>query len=84
MGKILSFRRQMVLGFFILIAGFLSATLLRQMWLCNAAGAVYGALFFLHPVYPDRTSVPLKKMKFYIRITAAAIILISLVTRYEL
>lgn len=84
MKDFLDFKRQMALGLAVLLAGFLSATLLRQMWLCNAAGAVYGALFFLHPVYPERTSVSPKKMKFYIRITAAAIILISLVTRYEL
>lgn len=83
MNKVLNFKRQMVLGLVILLGSFISSSLFQQGWFCNAGGVVYGALFVINPVCPERINKE-AKTKFFVRIAGAVIVLISLVTRYKI
>lgn len=81
MNKVLNFKRQMIVGLVILLAGFISSSLFQQGWLCNAGGVIYGAIFLINPVCPERINKT-PQITVFVRIAGAVIVLVSLVTRY--
>lgn len=83
MNKVLNFKRQMILGLVILLGSFISSSLFQQGWFCNVGGVVYGAPFLINPVYPDRINKT-PRITVFVRIAGAVIVLISLVTRYDI
>lgn len=78
--KPLTFRNQMYLGIVILATGFVCSTVTRIGLFTNAAWALYGLLFVIHPVWPERVQHP--RMVRYIRLAGAAVVLLALITRF--
>lgn len=76
--KPLTFRKQMYLGLAILAIGFVCSTVTRIGLFTNAAWALYGLLFAIHPVWPERLQHP--RMKLAVRLTGAAVVLLALIT----
>lgn len=78
--KTLTFRNQMILGLAILAIGFVCSTVTRIGLFTNAAWALYGLLFAIHPVWPEQFQHP--EMKTPIRLAGAAVVLLALITRF--
>lgn len=76
----LNFKNQMILGFLIMIAGFVCATIFQQGTFYKLGVVIYGLLFVIHPVYPASITNP--RMKLYIRLTALLVIVLALITRF--
>ena len=79
MGK-LNFKNQMILGVVILMAGFVCATVTKIAVCANIGWIIYGLLFVIHPVWPERARNP--RMAMYMRLTGVVIILLGLVARF--
>ena len=78
--KPLTFRNQMLLDLVILAIGFVCSTVTKIGLFTNAAWALYGLLFVIHPVWPERARGP--RMALYMRLTGVVIILLGLITRF--
>lgn len=78
--KKVTFKIQMTIGLIIIVAGFICSTIFKQGIFSNIAGAIYGLLFVIHPVYPQSIKSP--RMKLYMRLAGIAVILIAVLTRY--
>lgn len=76
----LNFKNQMILGFLIMIAGFVCATIFQQATFYKLGVVIYGLLFVIHPVYPASITNP--RMKLYVRLTGIMIVLLSIITRF--
>lgn len=79
--KGLTFKRQIILGVVLIIAGNALAFALHKGIFSNIAWIIYGVLFILNPVYPERC-YDSKKGKFGARIAGIGCIVIGLLTRF--
>lgn len=79
MGK-LNFKNQLILGIIILAIGFVCSTVTKIGLFTNAAWALYGLLFAIHPVWPERLQHP--RMKLAVRLAGVAVVLLALITRF--
>ena len=78
--KKLTFRNQVILGIAILVVGFVCSTATRIGVCTNVAWVLYGLLFVIHPVWPERAAHP--RMKLYIRLAGVTIVLLGIITRF--
>lgn len=76
----LNFKNQLILGVVILMAGFACATVTKIAMCANIGWIIYGLLFVIHPVWPERARNP--RMALYMRLTGVVIILLGLVARF--
>lgn len=76
----LNFKNQLILGVVILMAGFVCATVTKIAVCANIGWIIYGLLFVIHPVWPERARNP--RMALYMRLTGVVIILRGLVARF--
>ena len=76
----LTFKNQLILGVAILLAGFASASA-KKIPACDNVGCImYGFLFVIHPVWPERARNP--RMALYMHLTGVVIILLGLIGRF--
>lgn len=78
----LTFRNQIILGILMMMACYICADIFQQASFVNAATVVYGLLFVIHPVYPESVTNP--RMKLYMRLTGLFIVILGLLSRYNL
>ncbi len=78
----LTFKSQVILGLVILLLCFLCSTFFHNGLFSNIGGIIYGALFVFHPVYPSHV-VAGKKELLYMRLGGVVVIILSLITRFN-
>lgn len=76
----LTFKNQLILGVAILLAGFACASATKIPACANVGCIMYGFLFVIHPVWPERARNP--RMALYMRLTGVVIILLGLIGRF--
>lgn len=81
MGK-LTFKRQIILGIILIIAGNMLAFVLHKGIFSNIMWIIYGLLFVINPVYPERSGYNEKKAKMGARIAGIVCIIVGLITRF--
>ena len=80
----LTFKRQLFLGIVLIIAGNILAFIFRKGIFSNIAWILYGLLFIINPVYPERYRDNGKKAKVAARIAGIVCIIVGLITRFAL
>ncbi len=83
--KRLTFKQQLLCGIILVILGNSLAFAFHKGIFANIAWIVYGVLFIVNPVYPDRLKHSLgeRKAKRSMRITGMICIIIGLLTRFD-
>lgn len=81
MGK-LTFKRQIIFGIILIIAGNMLAFVLHKGIFSNIMWIIYGLLFVINPVYPERSGYNEKKAKMGARIAGIVCIIVGLITRF--
>ena len=79
--RILTFKRQIILGVIFVITGNTLAFIFRNGIFSNIVWIIYGLLFLLNPVYPKQY-INEKKGKTGARIAGVLCILIGFITRF--
>lgn len=80
----LTFKRQLSLGIVLIIAGNILAFIFRKGIFSNIAWILYGLLFIINPVYPERYRDNGKKAKVAARIAGIVCIIVGVTTRFTL
>ncbi len=80
----LTFKRQLFLGIVLIIAGNILAFIFRKGIFSNIAWILYGLLFIINPVYPERYRDNGKKAKVAARIAGIVCIIVGVTTRFTL
>ena len=80
----LTFKRQLFLGIVLIIAGNILAFIFRKGIFSNIAWILYGLLFIINPVYPERYRDNGGKAKIAVRIAGIVCIIVGLITRFTL
>lgn len=80
----LTFKRQLFFGIVLIIAGNILAFIFRKGIFSNIAWILYGLLFIINPVYPERYRDNGKKAKVAARIAGIVCIIVGLITRFAL
>ena len=80
----LTFKRQLFLGIVLIIAGNILAFIFRKGIFSNIAWILYGLLFIINPVYPERYRDNGEKAKVAARIAGIVCIIVGLITRFAL
>ena len=80
MGK-LTFKRQIILGIILIIAGNMLAFVLHKGIFSNIMWIIYGLLFVINPVYPERSGYNEKKAKMGARTAGIVCIIFGFITR---
>ena len=80
----LTFKRQLFLGIVLIIAGNILAFIFRKGIFSNIAWILYGLLFIINPVYPERYRDNGKKAKVAARIAGIVCIIVGVITRFAL
>jgi len=78
--KGLNYGNQIWLGVIQLVICHILAHLLEMGWIINIGWIIYGLLFVLHPVYPQRAASS-PHIKLYVRIAGVVIVLFGLMLR---
>lgn len=78
--KFLTFKRQIIFGIILVVIGNILAFALHNGIFSNIAWIIYGLLFILNPVYPERCDG--KKGKLGARIAGAICIVIGVITKF--
>ena len=78
----LTFKRQLFFGIILIIAGNILAFTFRKGIFSNIAWILYGLLFIINPVYPERYRDNGKKAKVAARIAGIVCIIVGLITRF--
>lgn len=81
--KGLTFKRQIILGIVLVVIGNVTAFSFRNGMFSNAAWILYGLIFLVNPVYPER-NIDEKKGRTAARIAGLLCIAIGLLTRFYL
>ena len=82
--KKLTFKRQLYFGIVLIIAGNILAFTFRKGIFSNIAWILYGLLFIINPVYPERYRDNGKKAKVAARIAGIVCIIVGVTTRFTL
>ena len=80
----LTFKRQLFLGIVLIIAGNILAFIFRKGIFSNIAWILYGLLFIINPIYPERYRDNGKKAKVAARIAGIVCIIVGVTTRFTL
>ena len=80
----LTFKRQIFFGIVLIIAGNILAFIFRKGIFSNIAWILYGLLFIINPVYPERYRDNGEKAKVAARIAGIVCIIVGLITRFAL
>ena len=80
----LTFKRQLFMGIVLIIAGNILAFIFRKGIFSNIAWILYGLLFIINPVYPERYRDNGKKAKVAARIAGIVCIIVGVTTRFTL
>lgn len=80
----LTFKRQLFLGIVLIIAGNILAFIFRKGIFSNIAWILYGLLFIINPVYPERYRDNGEKAKVAARIAGIVCIIVGVITRFAL
>ena len=80
----LTFKRQLFLGIVLIIAGNILAFIFRKGIFSNIAWILYGLLFIINPVYPERYRDSGKKAKVAVRVVGIICVVVGLITRFTL
>ena len=78
----LTFKRQIVLGITLIIAGNILAFVFHKGIFSSIAWIIYGLLFFINPVCPEQYRYNENKIKIGIRIAGIVCIIVGLITRF--
>lgn len=78
--KLLSFKRQIILGIILIIVGNMFAFVFHNGIFSNIAWIIYGLLFIINPVYPEQYIIE-RKGKIGTRIAGIICIIVGLLTR---
>lgn len=79
--KKLTFNKQIILGIILVIVGNILAFIFHNGIFSNVVWIIYGLLFLLNPVYPERY-ISKKKGKIAARIAGVICIVIGIITRF--
>ena len=79
--KKLTFRKQLILGVIIICIGFICSEIFKQSIFSNIAWTIYGALFLIHPVYPQGAYIGRHGM-LYIRLVGLLIMVIGISAQF--
>ena len=80
----LTFKRQLFLGIVLIIAGNILAFIFRKGTFSNIAWILYGLLFIINPVYPERYRDNEEKAKIAVRVVGIICVVVGLITRFTL
>lgn len=80
--KKITFKQQVFIGVILITVGNIFALIFHKGWLANIAWILYGFIFILHPVYPEKYSNDKKRAKLGVRIVGIICILVGVLTRY--
>lgn len=80
----LTFKRQLFFGIVLIIAGNILAFIFRKGIFSNIAWILYGLLFIINPVYPERYRDNGEKAKVAARIAGIVCIIVGVITRFAL
>lgn len=80
--KKITFKKQILFGIILIVIGNMLALILHKGIFANIAWILYGFIFILNPVYPERYSNNVERAKWGSRIVGIICILIGILTRY--
>ena len=75
--------KQLIIGIALVIIGFICSTIFKIGIFSNIGWIIYGMLFLLNPVYPNGADIRAPKIKMYVRISGAIVILFGLLIKFE-
>lgn len=78
----LTFKRQLFFGIVLIIAGNILAFIFGKGVFSNIAWILYGLLFIINPVYPERYRDNGEKAKAAARIAGIVCIIVGVITRF--
>ena len=78
--KKLSFDKQILLGLAFLALMHICSWVFKQGIFINVGGMVYGLLFIIHPVVPDRAK-GIKNIQIWIRLAGLLCVVIGVITK---
>ena len=78
----LTFKRQLFFGIVLIIAGNILAFTFRKGIFSNIAWILYGLLFIINPVYPEKYRYNEIKAKIGARVAGIVCIIVGLITRF--
>lgn len=80
--KKLTFKRQIIFGIALIVVGNTLAFVFHKGIFSNIVWIIYGLLFIINPVYPEKYRYNEKKAKIGVRIAGTICIIIGLITRF--
>ena len=78
----LTFRIQIIIGIILIIIANVLSFALHNGIFSNISWVIYGLLFIINPVYPERYSNNEKKAKLGVRIAGIICVAVGLLTRF--
>lgn len=76
-----TFKNQLILGIIIIVIGNICAFITKQGVLCNISWGLYGLLFLVNPVCPEKAK-SVKHVKLYFRLAGLFIIILAFLIRF--